>query len=115
MFKNVLIQNITTQTLEICYMSLFYFAIGMFAIKKPYSSDRVTARKAKAYIYGIKEKTKLEAVTAKNIYLEECMNPHTLTQSSTQSSITITITRCFLAYALCLVHVYGTCFSYQIM
>ena len=62
-------------------------------VKKPYISDRVTARKAKAYIYGIKQKIKLEAVTATNIYLEECMNPHTLTQSSTQSSITSTITR----------------------
>ena len=74
-------------------MSLFYFAIDMSAVKKPYISDRVTARKAKAYIYGIKEKRKLEAITATNIYLEECVNPHTLTQSSTQSSITITITR----------------------
>ena len=35
-------------------MSLFYFAIDMSAVKKPYISDRVTARKAKAYIYGIK-------------------------------------------------------------
>ena len=62
-------------------------------VKKPYISDRVTARKAKAYIYGIKQKTNLEAVTATNIYLEECMNPHTLTQSSTQYSITLSITR----------------------
>ena len=62
-------------------------------VKKPYISDRVTARKAKAYIYGIKQKIKLEAVTATNIYLEECMNPHILPQSSTQYSITITITR----------------------
>ena len=76
-------------------MSLFYFPIAMSARKKPIISDRVTAWKAKAYIYGIKEKRKLEAVTATNIYLEECMNPHTLTltQSSTQYSITIFITR----------------------
>ena len=71
-------------------MSLFYFPIDMSARKKPIISDRVTAWKAKAYIYGIKEKRKLEAVTATNIYLEECMNPDTLTQSSAQSSITIT-------------------------
>ena len=62
-------------------------------VKKPYISDRVPARKAKAYIYGIKQKKNLEAVTATNIYLKECMNPHILPQSSTQSSITITITR----------------------
>ena len=62
-------------------------------VKKQYISDRVTARKAKAYIYGIKQKKNLEAVTATNIYLKECMNPHILPQSSTQSSITITITR----------------------
>ena len=62
-------------------------------VKKPYISDSVTARKAKAYIYGIKQKKNLEAVTATNIYLKECMNPHILPQSSTQSSITITITR----------------------
>ena len=74
-------------------MSLFYFPIDMSARKKPIISDRVTAWTAKAYIYGIKEKRKLEAVTATNIYLEECMNPHTLTQSSTQYSITISITR----------------------
>ena len=77
----------------ICYMSLFDFAIDMSARKKPIISDSVTAWKAKAYIYGIKEKRKLEAVTATNIYLEECMNPHTLTQSSSQYSITISITR----------------------
>ena len=50
-------------------MSLFYFPIDMTARKKPYISDRVTAWKAKAYIYGIKEKIKLEAVIATNIYL----------------------------------------------
>jgi hypothetical protein len=38
----------------------------MSAKKMPYISDRVTARKAKVYIYGLKEKRKLEAVTATN-------------------------------------------------
>ncbi len=74
-------------------MSLFYFPIDMSARKKPIITDRVTAWKAKAYIYGIKEKRKLEAVTATNIYLEECMNPHTLTQSTTQYSSTSSITQ----------------------
>jgi hypothetical protein len=88
-------------------MSLLNFATDMSAKKKPYISDRVTARKAKVYIYGFKEKRKLEAVTATNIYLEECMNPHTITQSSTQYSIIITITRALtVAFWLTLFVVY---------
>jgi hypothetical protein len=36
-------------------LSLFYFATDMAPKKKAAMTDRVTAKKAKAYIYGVKK------------------------------------------------------------
>jgi hypothetical protein len=41
--------------------------------KKTAITDRVTANKVKAYVYGVKEKRKLAAVKKTNIYLEKYM------------------------------------------
>ncbi len=41
--------------------------------KKAAITDRVTAKKAKAYVYGKKEKRKLAAVKETNIYLDKYM------------------------------------------
>ncbi len=54
-------------------LSLFYFATDMAPKKKAAITDRVTAKKAKAYIYGVKEIRKLAAVKKTNIYLEKYM------------------------------------------
>ena len=51
-------------------LSLFYFAKDMSSKKKAAITDRATARKAKAYIYGVKEIRKLAAVKKMKIYLE---------------------------------------------
>ena len=54
-------------------LSLFYFATVMSPKKKAAITDRVTAKKAKAYIYGVKEIRKLAAVKKTNIYQEKYM------------------------------------------
>jgi hypothetical protein len=54
-------------------------------------TDRATAKKAKAYVYGVKEMRKLAAVKKTNIYLQSCHS-----QKDEQSNINtcyITITR----------------------
>ena len=66
----------------IIVFSVISYAIDMSAEKKAYITDRVTAKKAKAYIYGVKEIRKLAAVKKTNIYLEKYMayipkNEHT--------------------------------------
>ncbi len=53
--------------------SLFSYAEDMSTKKKAYITDRVTAKKAKAYIYGSKEIRKLAAVKKTNLYLEKYM------------------------------------------
>ncbi len=60
--------------------------------KKAPITDRVTAKKAKSYIYGSKEKRKLAAVTKTNIFLEECMKPDTESSNITLTKSSITIT-----------------------
>ena len=76
----------------IIVFSLFSYAIDMSTKKKAYITDRVTAKKAKAYIYGTKEIRKLAAVTKTNIFLEECMKPDTKSCNSTLTKYYITIT-----------------------
>jgi hypothetical protein len=41
--------------------------------KKMYITDRVTAAKAKTFIYGNKEKKRLAATSTTNLYITECM------------------------------------------
>ena len=53
--------------------SLFSYAEDMSTKKIACITDRVTAKKAKAYIYGVKEIRKLAAVKKTNIYLEKYM------------------------------------------
>ena len=58
----------------LCYLySLFSFAIDMSPKKKAAITDRATAKKAKAYVYGVKEMRNLAAVKKTNLYLEKCM------------------------------------------
>ncbi len=76
----------------IIVFSLISYAIDMSAEKKAYITDRVTAKKAKAYIYGTKEIRKLAAVTKMNIFLEECMKPDTKSCKSTLTKYSISVT-----------------------
>ena len=58
----------------LCYLySIFSFAIDMSPKKKAAITDRATAKKAKAYVYGLKEKRYLAAVKKTNLYLEKYM------------------------------------------
>ena len=72
-------------------LSYFYVATGMSTKMKAAITDRATAKKAKAYVYGVKEMRKLAAVKKTNIYLQSCHS-----QKDEQSKINtcyITITR----------------------
>ena len=71
-------------------LSLFSYAVDMSTKKVAYITDRVTAKKAKAYIYGSKEIRKLAAVKKTNLYLEKCMAYSQ--KDANISHITITIT-----------------------
>jgi hypothetical protein len=65
----------------ICYMypvvfdmlSLFYVNTDMSPKKRTAITDRATSKKAKAYIYGVKEIRKLAAVKETNIYVAKYM------------------------------------------
>ena len=54
-------------------LSLSYFATDMTPKKTTAVTDRVTAKKAKAYIYGVKEIRKLAAVKETNRYVAQYM------------------------------------------
>ncbi len=54
-------------------LSLSYFATDMTPKKTTAITDRVTAKKAKAYIYGVKEIRKLAAVKETNRYVAQYM------------------------------------------
>ena len=71
-------------------LSLFYLATGMSSKKKAAITDRATAKKAKAYIYGVKELRKLEAVKKMQIYLESY--DKTKDEQSKRNSFYINIT-----------------------
>ena len=62
----------------------------MSPIKKAAVTDRVTAKKAKAYIYGVKEIRKLAAVKETNIYVDKYMNMAHSPKDEHTSYITIT-------------------------
>ena len=54
----------------LCYLySLFSFAIDMSPKKKAAITDRATAKRAKAYVYGVKAMRNLAAVKKTNIHL----------------------------------------------
>ncbi len=53
-------------------LSLFYFDPDM-SPKKAAITNRVTAKKAKAYVYGVKEIRKLAAVKDTNIFVAKYM------------------------------------------
>ncbi len=63
--------------------SLFYVAKDMSTKNKAIITDRATAKKAKAYVYGVKERRKLAAVKMTNISLAKYMadNPQDLNPS----------------------------------
>ncbi len=69
--------------------SLFFFAIDMSPKKKAAITDRATAKKAKAYVYGVKEMRYLAAVKKTNLYLEKYMSYSQ--KDANISHITITI------------------------
>jgi hypothetical protein len=62
----------------------------MSSKKKAAITDRATAKKAKAYIYGVKEIRKLEAVKKMQIYLESSDSPKD--EQSKRNSFYINIT-----------------------
>ena len=74
----------------LCYLySLFSFAIDMSPKKKAAITDRATAKKAKAYVYGVKEMRKLEAVKKTNLYIQRCDSQKDVQPLRNTSSITI--------------------------
>ena len=52
-------------------------------------SDRATAKKAKAYVYGVKEMRKLEAVKKTNLYIQSCDSQKDVQSLRNTSFITI--------------------------
>jgi hypothetical protein len=52
-------------------------------------TDRATAKKAKAYVYGVKEMRKLEAVKKTNLYIQRCDSQKDVQSLRNTSSITI--------------------------
>ncbi len=54
-------------------LSLFFFNTDMSPNKTTAITDRATSKKAKAYIYGVKEMRKLAAVKETNIYVAKYM------------------------------------------
>ena len=62
----------------------------MSSKKKAAITDRATAKKAKAYIYGVKEIRKLAAVKKMKIYLERSHSPKDEQSKLNTSYITIT-------------------------
>ena len=69
-------------------LSYFYVATGMSTKMKAAITDRATAKKAKAYVYGVKEMRKLAAVKKTNIYLQSQKD-----EQSNRNTSYITITR----------------------
>ena len=73
----------------LCYLySLYSFSIDMAPKKKAAITDRATAKRAKAYVYGVKAMRNLAAVKKTNIYLEK--NMAYSSKDLHTSSITIT-------------------------
>ena len=58
----------------ICYInSILLLATDMSPKKTTAITDRATSKKAKAYIYGVKESRKLAAVKETNMYVAKYM------------------------------------------
>jgi hypothetical protein len=68
--------------------SLFSYAVDMSTKKIAYITDRVAAKKAKAYIYGSKDKWKLAAVKKTNLHLEKNMASSPKDEHTSYISIT---------------------------
>ena len=80
----------------LCYLySLFSFAIDMSPKKKAAITDRATAKKAKAYVYGVKEIRNLAAVKKTNIYLEKNMAYSPIDEHTSYNTITSALTVVF--------------------
>ena len=71
-------------------LSLFSYAVDMSTKKVAYITDRVTAKKAQAYIYGSKEIRKLAAVKKTNLYVEKNMASSPKAKDEHTSYISIT-------------------------
>ena len=69
-------------------LSLFSCDVDMSKKKITYITDRVTAKKAKAYIYGSKEIRKLAAVKKTNLYVEKNMASSPKDEHTSYISIT---------------------------
>ena len=79
--------------LYLCYLfSLFSFAIDMSPKK---ITDRATAKKARAYVYGVKEMRNLAAVKKTNIYLEKNMAYSPIDEHTSYNTITSALTVVF--------------------
>ena len=68
--------------------TLLFYAVDMSTKKVAYITDRLTAKKAKAYIYGSKEIRKLAAVKKTNLYLEKNMASSPKDEHTSYISIT---------------------------
>ena len=95
--------------------------------KKKCITDRVTAAKAKTFIYGNKEKKRLAATSTTNLYITECMTcvpPEPAHRTVTAASKNYYLTFSFwgmsvfvlctvFVYALYIVFVYALVFNYR--
>jgi hypothetical protein len=64
----------------------------MSSKKKAAITDRATAKKAKAYIYGVKEIRQLEAVKKRQLYLESSDSTSTKDEEPKRNAFYINIT-----------------------
>ncbi len=93
-----------------CYLySLFSFSIDMSPKKKAAITDRATANKAKAYVYGVKEMRNLAAVKKTNIYLEKYMAYSPIDEHTSYNTITsaLTVVFCLTLFVLYLYMVWS--------
>ena len=74
------------------YLSYFYVATGMSTKMKAAITDRATAKKAKAYVYGVKEMRNLAAVKKTTIFLEKNMAYSPIDEHTSYNTITRAMT-----------------------
>jgi hypothetical protein len=74
-------------------LSLLFYASDMSPKKKAGITDRATANKAKAYVYGVKEMRKLAAVKKTNKYIDIESSYSEKNEQSNRNTSYITITR----------------------
>ena len=76
-------------------LHLFYFATDMSPTKTTAITDRATSKKAKAYIYGVKEIRKLAAVKETNMYVAKYMAYKPKDEETYYILISSALTFCF--------------------